>query len=191
MEIQKEWVLLRRNLQVPLNQLDKNFWKLFYSPHDVKKWTQGGDPKKVFPLSVIIASPLSTLTWTAATAESGGRVKKSICLLKSNYRPLLLQQLLNLLNSSVTFCPLPPAKRLCQRTKFAEMRGSVCKIGEQRKKDVSILRSSQMLNYCHFYKPFCRRGIRLKCAKLRYKKMHHSSPRRVWKAKAKDWNVRN
>ena len=36
-EIQKEWVLLRRNLPVPLNQLDKNFWKLFYSPHDVKK----------------------------------------------------------------------------------------------------------------------------------------------------------
>ena len=77
MEIQKEWVLLRRNLPVPLNQLDKNFWKLFYSPHDVKKWTQGGDPKKVVPLSVIIASPLSTLTWTAATAESGGRVKKA------------------------------------------------------------------------------------------------------------------
>ena len=150
---------------------------------DVKKWTQGGDPKKVFPLSVIIASPLSPLTWTAATAESGGRAgeksicllksnywplfslkyfcfwifagakyltnfmsaqagEKSICLLKSNYRPRLLHQLLNLLNSSVTFCPLPPAKRLCQRTKFAEMRGSVCKIGEQRKKDVSILRSS-------------------------------------------------
>ena len=133
---------------------------------------------------------LSSVNFDLDGSDGGVRRagEKSICLLKSNYRPLLLHQLLNLLNSSVTFCPLPPAKRLCQRTKFAEMRGSVCKIGEQRKKDVSILRSSQMLNYCHFYRPFVddHKTIRLKCAKLRYKKMHHSSPRRVWKAKAKD-----
>ena len=190
-QYKKNGFFLRRNLPVPLNQLDKNFWKLFYSPHDVKKWTQGGDPKKVVPLSVIIASPLSTLTWTAATSESGGRVKKAFVF--SN----LITGLFFFNNCSTCstvlslFAPCRLQRDFVRGQNLQKWGEVFAKLGSKERKTLVFSDLRKCSTTVTFTNHLSKRHSTEWCAKLRYKKMHHSSPRRVWKAKAKDWNVWN